>query len=269
MKVSVRFPNGGIGEIIIAEDIMVDAKESRGGHTCYEIRRQLEKTEAYQTDIEVAKCVKYLKDLEYAIYDRAGFDAGEFARLKAMASDSVARLEGNAAISSSVDMNSVKSLSSKLHLCEPYSSSFQATPVTSEIKYDISETSDNGNYSDLSSTSSITENEKNRHYQTEEDEMAQILAYLQFYDGREFVYWQTKMADRPQEDVWDKIKPYSNAACKLVFDGVFYDGREFVYWQTSIKQQQVSAESWKQVSRECEKWLVMVPKMESCHYMNI
>lgn len=29
-----------------------------------------------------------------------------------------------------------------------------------------------------------------------------------------------RMADKPQEDVWDKIKPYSNAACKLVFDGV-------------------------------------------------
>ena len=29
-----------------------------------------------------------------------------------------------------------------------------------------------------------------------------------------------KMAEKPQEDVWDKIKPYANAACKLVFDGV-------------------------------------------------
>lgn len=52
----------------------------------------------------------------------AGFDAEEFGKLKAMASDSVARLEGNAVISSSVDMDSVKSLSSKLHLCRPYSS---------------------------------------------------------------------------------------------------------------------------------------------------
>ena len=171
IKVSVRFPNGGIGEIIIAEDIMADAKENRGGHTCYEIRRQLEKTEAYDTDIEVSDCADNLEKLEYAIYDRAGFDAGEFARLKAMASDSVTRLLGNAALVSSVDMKSVKSLSSKLHLCRPYSSDAQATPALSEIKYnDISETSDNGDNSVSPSTSSITENEKNRHYQTEEDE---------------------------------------------------------------------------------------------------
>lgn len=31
-----------------------------------------------------------------------------------------------------------------------------------------------------------------------------------------------KMASNPKEDVWDKIKPYSNAACSLVFDGVEY-----------------------------------------------
>ena len=141
IKVSVRFPNGGIGEIIIAEDIMADAKENRGGHTCYEIRRQLEKNEAYDTDIEVSDCADNLEKLEYAIYDRAGFDAGEFAKLKAMASDSVARLLGNAAISSSGVMKSVKSLSSKLHLCEPYSSIFQAIPALSQIANGISETS--------------------------------------------------------------------------------------------------------------------------------
>lgn len=30
------------------------------------------------------------------------------------------------------------------------------------------------------------------------------------------------MASNPKEDAWDKIKPYSNAACSLVFDGVEY-----------------------------------------------
>ena len=30
------------------------------------------------------------------------------------------------------------------------------------------------------------------------------------------------MAANPKEDAWDKIKPYSNAACSLVFDGVEY-----------------------------------------------
>ena len=31
-----------------------------------------------------------------------------------------------------------------------------------------------------------------------------------------------KKADEPQEDGWDKIKPYSNALCTIVFDGVEY-----------------------------------------------
>ena len=30
------------------------------------------------------------------------------------------------------------------------------------------------------------------------------------------------LASNPKEDVWDKMKPYSNAACQLVFDGVEY-----------------------------------------------
>ena len=212
IKVSVRFPNGGIGEIIIAEDIMADAKENRGGHTCYEIRRQLEKTDEYYTDLEVAKCAAYLKSLECAIYDRAGFDAEEFAKLKAMASDSVARLLGNAAISSSGVMKSVKSLSSKLHLCAPYSSNFQATPALSQIANGISETSDSGDNSVSPSISSITENEKNRHYQTEEDEMAQILAYLQNLGSQRDV----------AEDVLQKAKE----------TGEIYNGMRIAHRQT-------------------------------------
>lgn len=30
------------------------------------------------------------------------------------------------------------------------------------------------------------------------------------------------LAEKPKEDIWDKIKPYSNVACSLVFDGVEY-----------------------------------------------
>lgn len=30
------------------------------------------------------------------------------------------------------------------------------------------------------------------------------------------------LAANPKQDVWDKIQPYSNAACQLVFDGVEY-----------------------------------------------
>ena len=29
-------------------------------------------------------------------------------------------------------------------------------------------------------------------------------------------------ASNPKEDIWDKVKPYSNACCSLVFDGVEY-----------------------------------------------
>ena len=39
-------------------------------------------------------------------------------------------------------------------------------------------------------------------------------------------YWLNKLVDykasKPQVDVWDRIKPYSNAVCALVFDGVEY-----------------------------------------------
>ena len=31
-----------------------------------------------------------------------------------------------------------------------------------------------------------------------------------------------KKADEPQDDAWDKIKPYSNTLCSIVFDGVEY-----------------------------------------------
>lgn len=30
------------------------------------------------------------------------------------------------------------------------------------------------------------------------------------------------MAANPKEDAWDKMKPYSNAVCSMVFDGVEY-----------------------------------------------
>ena len=30
------------------------------------------------------------------------------------------------------------------------------------------------------------------------------------------------LAANPKEDVWDKMKPYSNAVCQIVFDGVEY-----------------------------------------------
>lgn len=34
--------------------------------------------------------------------------------------------------------------------------------------------------------------------------------------------WINYLAAKPQQDIWDRVKPYSNAACALVFDGVEY-----------------------------------------------
>lgn len=34
--------------------------------------------------------------------------------------------------------------------------------------------------------------------------------------------WINYLAARPQKDIWDRVKPYSDAACALVFDGVEY-----------------------------------------------
>lgn len=66
--------------------------------------------------------------------DRAGFDTEEFARLKAMASDSLTRLLGNASLTSSTDIDSLKSLSNELYLWAPYSPNSKATPALSDIK---------------------------------------------------------------------------------------------------------------------------------------
>lgn len=34
-----------------------------------------------------------------------------------------------------------------------------------------------------------------------------------------------KMAERPEEDIWDKLQPFSSSLYKIVFDGVEYLGK--------------------------------------------
>lgn len=42
IKVSIRFPNGGVGEIIVASKFYDDVKFNRGGHETYEVIRTIE-----------------------------------------------------------------------------------------------------------------------------------------------------------------------------------------------------------------------------------
>lgn len=51
------------------------------------------------------------------------------------------------------------------------------------------------------------------------------------------------LAARPQEDIWDKIQPYSNALCSIVFDGV-----EFLSKNTKLTSVQKANEYAKVLS---------------------
>lgn len=42
IKVSIRFPNGGVGEIIVASKFYDDVKFNRSGHEAYEVIRTID-----------------------------------------------------------------------------------------------------------------------------------------------------------------------------------------------------------------------------------
>ena len=136
IKVSVRFANGGVGEIILVGRGMFEGKEMRGGHEVYNIRRVLEKYKGM--DAEVNEACDALDKLSNAVY-AAGADAPDaanFASIKARASSSITCLLGPNVQSrySSSDMEAVKSLSSGLNLAYPPSQNSNATPALSLMK---------------------------------------------------------------------------------------------------------------------------------------
>lgn len=144
VKATLRFGNGGIGEVIIVTKFMFDAKMMRGGHVVYEAQRLLEKY-ANKGDAEIDAAKDALDDLSELIYTR-GADSETFERAKAKASSSVQRLAGEErnSILSPLDINLLKSLSSGINLAGPYPVSSNATPKVSLIQKDIDDETPNG-----------------------------------------------------------------------------------------------------------------------------
>ena len=89
VKVSIRFANGGIGEVILVSEHMQDAKFNRGGHAVYEIQRVLDPYKG--TDERIYNAWKELKGLSSAIYS-GETDSAAFARAKANASSALQAL---------------------------------------------------------------------------------------------------------------------------------------------------------------------------------
>ena len=158
IKISLRFPNGGIGEIIVIDNVMFQMKMKNGGHTVYDITRILEKYK--DENQKIHNVWADFQQLDKALYNRYGYDLEEFERLKDMASDSLTRLLGKAALISSRDIGLLKSASSKLYLCTPYSEVSYANPSLSQIKNAITNTSNPDDNSVAPSTSSITKNSR-------------------------------------------------------------------------------------------------------------
>ncbi|MCI7699566.1 MAG: hypothetical protein MSQ05_09295 [Akkermansia sp.] len=135
VKVSVRFPNGGIGEIIIVDAFVNDAKFNRGGHVIYEIVRELEPYK--ENNANVAKALEELKNLSSAVYDHFT-DEASLERAKSSASSALEGLQPdlgvkNFLLSSSVaDMVKSPELMSKV--IKPASVVSTATPSFSLIQ---------------------------------------------------------------------------------------------------------------------------------------
>lgn len=136
VKVSIKFSNGGVGEVIIIDDFMYNGKMKRGGHACYEITRILNKHRTQSKLVDDAwNNVKILSNAIYAKGDDV-LSPEEWERAKANASSSVTRLvesQDNAFISSD-DMKTLKSSLEGLYLATPPSTSSYATPNLSSIK---------------------------------------------------------------------------------------------------------------------------------------
>ena len=141
VKVSIRFANGGIGEVIVVGDYMNDAKFNRGGHVVYDASRVLEPYTTKAGDAEIDRLAKELEILSNAIYDRGSEapDAESFASMKASASSSLTRFLGNIKDEiSSRDINTLKEALSEFHLAKPPSVDSYAMPARSFIQNDIS-----------------------------------------------------------------------------------------------------------------------------------
>lgn len=57
------------------------------------------------------------------------------------------------------------------------------------------------------------------------------------------------MAAKPQKDIWDKLQPYSNAACQVVFEGV-----EFLSKSRKMTSAQKALEYADVLSKFSDNW---------------
>lgn len=135
IKVSVCFANGGIGEIILVEETINDAKFNRGGHLLYDVTRELQ---PYTGSIKTAeKAFDALKDLSALVYQTDSVVAPEtFARAKSVASSALDALKPELkklSVSSFV-ATAVKSSDALLKKAKPASVSSAAMPSRSLIQ---------------------------------------------------------------------------------------------------------------------------------------
>lgn len=147
VKVSVRFANGGIGEIIVADANLTEAKFKRGGHDLYDFQREVVADYKLNPSPKLKDLRDSLREIELAIYSHNTPQAAQYQAIwdsaKATASSSLTRLEGDAemASSTSFDIGKLKDLLSGSQLISPASVNSVATPALSFIQNDISDTS--------------------------------------------------------------------------------------------------------------------------------
>lgn len=131
---SVRFANGGIGEIILVEKTINDAKFNRGGHDIYDVMRELDPLR--DNNELAASAHAALKKLSALVYQSDEVvDAESFAHSKSKASSALDALQPlSKSSSSSLVAILVKSSDSLLKKAKPASVYSAALPSRSLIQ---------------------------------------------------------------------------------------------------------------------------------------
>ena len=138
VKINIRLPNGTLAETILVPRRTLHAKQHRGGHKLYELRRIIEKNKD-KGIAEIDDAISAIRALENALYAEA--PSPDFASMKARASASVQALQRSRAMDAyaASDINAVKSLSSGIQAAYPPSVDSNATPADSQIKNGITQ----------------------------------------------------------------------------------------------------------------------------------
>lgn len=145
IKVSIRFPNGGVGEIIVTSKFYDDVKFNRGGHEAYEVIRTIEAKWPNEDDIprEIRDIYYEFKTYSKNIYSR-GSSLEDIRMAYSSASASLTRLPSSNslfAIQNSDVIGILNSISEGFQRKVPYSLDSYATPSRSLIQNDISNSS--------------------------------------------------------------------------------------------------------------------------------